>query len=58
LERQGKDFSDAQRLQMRLDLAVPVLAQFHAWLTAQRPEVLPKSPMAEAIGYALNNWRG
>ena len=30
--------------------------QFHAWLEAQRPEVLPKSPMAEAIGYALNNW--
>src|SRR5262249_29557347 len=23
---------------------------------AQRPEVLPKSPMAQAIGYALNNW--
>jgi len=56
LERQSKDFSDAQRLQMRQDLAVPILGQFHAWLTAQRPEVLPKSPMAEAIGYALNNW--
>ena len=26
------------------------------WLEAQRPEVLPKSPMAEAVGYALNNW--
>jgi hypothetical protein len=25
-------------------------------LEAQRREVLPKSPMAEAIGYALNNW--
>ena len=24
--------------------------------TRQHPEVLPKSPMAEAIGYALNNW--
>jgi transposase len=56
LERAAKDFSDEQRLQMRQDLAVPVLGQFHAWLTAQRPEVLPKSPMAEAIGYALNNW--
>jgi transposase len=56
LERAAKEFSDAQRLQMRQDLAVPILGQFHAWLTAQRPEVLPKSPMAEAIGYALNNW--
>jgi transposase len=56
LERAAKDFSDEQRLQMRRDLAVPILGQFHAWLTAQRPEVLPKSPMAEAIGYAVSNW--
>jgi hypothetical protein len=32
------------------------LEQFHQWLLAQRPEVLPKSPMGEAIAYALNNW--
>jgi hypothetical protein len=56
LERQAKDFSDAERLQMRQDLAVPILGQFCTWLEAQRPEVLPKSPMGEAIGYALNNW--
>jgi transposase len=56
LERAAKDFSDAQRLQMRQDLAVPILGQFHTWLEAQRPDVLPKSPMGEAIGYALNNW--
>lgn len=56
LERQAKDFSDVQRLQMRQDLSVPILGQFHQWLEAQRPEVLPKSPMAEALGYALNNW--
>jgi len=56
LERAAQDFSDEQRLQMRQDLAVPVLGQFHTWLEAQRPEVLPKSPLGEAIGYALNNW--
>src|SRR5262249_15976275 len=56
LERAAKDFSDAQRLQLRQELAVPILEQFHTWLEAQRPEVLPKSPMGEAIGYALNNW--
>ena len=50
LERQAKDFSDAQRLQMRQDLAVPILDQFHQWLEAQRPEVLPKSPMAGSAG--------
>jgi hypothetical protein len=41
---------------MRQDLAVPILGQFHTWLEEQRPEVLPKSPMGEAISYALNNW--
>jgi transposase len=56
LERQAKDFSDEQRLQMRQDLSVPILGQFHQWLETQRTEVLPKSPMAEAVGYALNNW--
>jgi transposase len=56
LERQAKDFGEAQRLQMRQDLAVPILGQFHQWLEAQRSEVLPKSPLAEALGYALNNW--
>jgi transposase len=56
LERAAKDFSDTQRLQMRRDLSVPILNQFHDWLQAQRPQVLPKSPMAAALGYALNNW--
>jgi transposase len=50
------NFDDAQRLHMRRDLAVPILDQFHTWLEQQRAQVLPKSPLAEAIGYALNNW--
>ena len=50
------DFSDTQRLQLRQDLAVPILEIFHTWLQAQRAEVLPKSPPGEAVGYALNNW--
>jgi transposase len=56
LERAAKEFSDEQRLQMRQGLAVPILEQFRRWMGAQRAEVLPKSPMGEAIGYALNNW--
>jgi transposase len=58
LERSATEnnFDDGQRLQMRRDLAVPILDRFHAWLEQARGEVLPKSPMGEAIGYALNNW--
>ena len=58
LERRAQDnhLDAAQRRQLRQDLALPILATFHTWLQAERTEVLPKSPMAEAIGYALNNW--
>ncbi len=35
---------------------MPILATFHAWLQEQREQVLPKSPLAEALGYALNQW--
>ena len=50
------ELDDDGRLRMRQELAVPILERFHAWLKEQRAQVLPKSPMAEAIGYALNNW--
>lgn len=56
LERAAKDFSEEQRLQMRKDFSVPILERFHAWLQEQRPAVLPKSPLGEALSYALNNW--
>jgi transposase len=49
-------FDDAQRWHMRRDLSVPILEEFHQWLQRAHAAVLPKSPMAEAIGYALNNW--
>jgi len=58
LERSANnlDFNDSQKLQMRQDLSVPLLEKFHQWLEGERDAVLPKSPMGEAIGYALNNW--
>jgi hypothetical protein len=58
LERRAKEnsFDDAARLQLRQELAVPLLEKFHAWLQQQRADVVPKSPMGEALGYALNNW--
>jgi transposase len=56
LERAARDFSAEQRLQMRQELAVPILEKFRVWLQEQRPAVLPRSPLGEALGYALNNW--
>jgi hypothetical protein len=56
LERAAKDFTEEQRLHIRQELAVPILEQFHAWLVAERAQLLPKSPMRKAFGYALHNW--
>ena len=58
LERRAKalDFNEHQTRQLRQELALPILKQFHKWLEEQRSQVLPKSPLAEAVGYALNNW--
>jgi transposase len=56
IERQAKHLSDQARLQLRQDLAAPILAQFHTWLLAQQVVALPKSKYGEAITYALNQW--
>ncbi len=34
---------------------MPILGELFAWLEGVRGQVLPKSPMGEAIGYALNH---
>ena len=30
--------------------------EFHAWLVTQRAMALPRSPLGEAVSYALANW--
>src|SRR5205085_2449234 len=47
---------EEQRRARRQQHAVPVLADFKTWLDAQRGQALPKSPLGQAIGYALNQW--
>ncbi len=46
----------AVRLQLRQEKSVPLLTSLRQWLLEQREQVLPKSPMAAAIGYTLNQW--
>lgn len=40
----------------RKEHSVPVLEAFRTWLSAQVGALLPKSPIATAIGYTLSNW--
>jgi transposase len=48
--------ADAIRRELRQEKAVPVLAKIKAWLDREKDLVLPRSPMADAIGYTLNQW--
>ena len=47
---------EALRLRLRQERSVPLLKSFGAWLEKQAAAVLPKSPLAEAVGYARNQW--
>jgi transposase len=44
------------RSELRLKESRPLLDAIHAWLLGERPRVLPKSPIGEAISYALHHW--
>ena len=46
----------AFRHELRNERSRPIFDKFHAWLEAEAPKVLPKSPIGEAIRYALNHW--
>jgi transposase len=48
--------ADAIRLNLRQERSVPILATIKAWLDTEQKLVLPRSPMAGAITYMLNQW--
>jgi transposase len=56
IEDRAKGLSAEERFGLRQRLSVPVMAKLHAYLLRIREEVLPKSPGARAVRYALNQW--
>jgi transposase len=56
VEDEAKTLSSAERLRLRQEKSVPLLESFYQWLLAQKSQVLPKSPIATAINYVLNQW--
>jgi transposase len=56
VERQGKDVSVAERLELRKKQSVPILAELHRKLLIWKEQLLPKHPMAEAVNYTLSQW--
>ena len=53
--KQRKLTGEARRL-LRVEKSVPLLDGIERYLRAEQAQVLPKSPIGDAIGYALNNW--
>jgi transposase len=56
VEKEAQDKTPPQRLHLRQSQSNPILEQIRLWLIAQQAQVLPRSPIAGAIGYCLNQW--
>jgi transposase len=56
VERQSKDVSAEERLKLRREQSVPLLAQLRERLLTWKEQLLPRHPMAEAVNYALSQW--
>ncbi len=56
VEDEAKSMTDDARRDLRQQKSLPVLAKIKAWLDEQIKLVLPRSPMAGAIQYTLNQW--
>jgi hypothetical protein len=54
VEEEAKEPQD--RLHLRQSQSKPILQQIHLWLQEQSTQVLPRSPIGQAITYALNQW--
>ena len=58
VERQAREgkLDAAARLALRRERSQPLLDDLKAYLERERPHVLPKSPIAQAMAYTLSNW--
>ena len=56
IEDRGKEVDVEARLTLRQRESVPILSALKDKLFGWRDQLLPKHPMAEAVGYLLNQW--
>ena len=57
VEEQGRDLSVADRLKLRRERSVAVVEQLYERLAHHKQRLLPRHPVAAAIGYVLNQWQ-
>jgi hypothetical protein len=56
LWERDQPLTPAERLAIRQQRSAPIMAEFHAWLEALAPKVLPESRLGKAVAYALGQW--
>ncbi len=56
IETQARELSATDRLTLRREQSAPVVERLYGRLLEHKQRLLPKHPMAGAIGYALNQW--
>jgi hypothetical protein len=56
LERELSEATDEVRRTIRREQALPILEEFKAWLDEQSQVVVPKTEIAAAVRYSLNQW--
>lgn len=56
IERNIKKLSVAERKEIRLEKALPIINDLGKWLHAENQQVLPKSPIGKAIAYTTSLW--
>jgi len=57
IEEPIKNWEPERRLAVRQEKSMPVLAELHELLLSGKQKLLPKHPLAQAIGYLLNQWK-
>jgi transposase len=56
VERTAREVSPQERKAIRLAQAEPILDKIKVWLDQKVVQVLPKSPLGEAVAYTLRLW--
>ena len=57
VERRATNFNPLERRWLRRKYSKPILKLFKRWLLQQHSKALPKTPIGQAIAYALNHWQ-
>ena len=56
IEREAAALSDAERLAVRQEKAVPLLESLHAWASELQQQTLASGKLGEALAYLLKQW--